>query len=63
LYQYDLVGKNQTAEMIARNKTGNLGTVNPNSELEFSNGNNTMVQINRSADGKSVTRRTYVRLE
>jgi hypothetical protein len=62
LYHYDLVNKNQTAEMLARNKTGNLGTVAPNSELAFSNGN-TMVQMTTSTDGKTVTRRTYTRLE
>jgi len=62
LYQYDLIAKNQSAEIMARNKTGSLGTVQPNSELEFSN-NNTMVQVNRSPDGKSVARRTYTRLE
>jgi hypothetical protein len=63
LYQYDLIAKNQSAEIMARNKTGSLGTVQPNSELEFSNNNNTMVQVNRSPDGKSVARRTYTRLE
>jgi hypothetical protein len=63
LYQYALLGKSETADMVARRKTGNMGTVQPNSELEFSNGNNTMVQVNRSPDGKSVTRRTYIRLE
>jgi hypothetical protein len=54
---------NESADMTARRKTGNMGTVDPNSELVFSNGNNTMVQVNKSADGKSVTRRTYTRLE
>ena len=62
LYQYDLVAKSQTADIVARNQTGNLGTVAPNSELEFQ-GRTTMVQITMSADGKSVTRRTYTRLE
>ena len=62
LYQYDLVAMNQSAEIVARNKTGNLGTVNPNSELRFE-GNNTMIQISKSADGKTESRRTYTRLE
>jgi serine/threonine protein kinase len=35
----------------------------PNSELEFSNNNNTMVQVTKSADGKTMGRRTYTRLE
>jgi hypothetical protein len=63
VYEYPTVAKSQTAEIIARNKTGNLGTVNPNSELTFSNGNNTMVQVARTPDGKTVTTRTYTRLE
>jgi hypothetical protein len=63
LYQYALLGMNESADMTARRKTGNMGTVDPNSELVFSNGNNTMVQVNKSADGKSETRRTYTRLE
>lgn len=63
LYQYPLVAKSQGADIIERNKTGNLGTVPPNSELVFSNGNNTMVRVIKSADGKSETRRTYTRLE
>jgi hypothetical protein len=63
LYQYDLIAKNQTADILSRQKSGNLGTVDPNSDLEFSNNNNTMVQISRSADGKTISRRTYVRLE
>ena len=54
---------NQNADILARNKSGNLGTTDPNSVLEFSNDNNTMVQIAKSADGKSVTTRTYTRLE
>jgi hypothetical protein len=63
LYQYLLLAKNQSADIIERHKTGNMGTVAPNSELVFSNENNTMVQIVKSADGKTVTRRTYTRLE
>lgn len=63
LYQYALMGINEDADMGVRIRTGNLGTVAPNSELAFSNGNNTMVQTARSADGKSETRRTYTRLE
>ncbi len=63
LYQYALVAKGQSADIITRNQTGNLGTVAPNSELVFSNGNNTMVRIVKSADGKTETRRTYTRLE
>jgi hypothetical protein len=63
LFQYPLVAKNQSADILDRNRTRMLGTVNPNSELQFTNGNNTMVHIARSADGKTVTRRTYVRLE
>ena len=63
LYQYALMGINEDADMGVRIKTGNLGTVPPNSELVFSNGNNTMVQTAKSADGKSETRRTYTRLE
>jgi hypothetical protein len=56
-------GINEDADMGVRIRTGNLGTVPPNSELVFSNGNNTMVQTAKSADGKSETRRTYTRLE
>jgi hypothetical protein len=63
LYQYALLGMNEGADMTARRTTGNMGTVAPNSELVFSNGNNTMVQVNKSADGKSETRRTYTRFE
>ena len=63
LSQYGFVAKNQSADIIERNKTRNLGKVDPNSELVFSNGNNTMVQINKAADGKSEARRTYTRLE
>ena len=63
LYQYPLMGINEGEDMAARIQTGNLGTVAPNSELAFSNGNNTMVHTSRSADGKSETRRTYTRLE
>jgi hypothetical protein len=63
LYQYGFVAKNQGADIIERNKTGNLGKIDPNSELVFSNGNNTMVQIAKSPDGKSEMRRTYTRLE
>jgi hypothetical protein len=63
LYRYPLVAKNQGADIIERNKTGNLGNPALNAELVFSNGNNTMVRITRSADGKSETRQTYTRLE
>lgn len=63
LYRYPLIAKNQSADIIERNKTGNLGTVLPNSEISFSNGNKTMVQLARSADGKTETRRTFMRLE
>jgi hypothetical protein len=57
------MGINEDADMGVRIRTGNLGTVPPNSELVFSNGNNTMEQTAKSADGKSETRRTYTRLE
>ncbi len=63
LYQYALMAINEGADMGVRIQTGNLGTVAPNSELTFSNNNNTMVQTAKSADGKSETRRTYTRLE
>jgi hypothetical protein len=63
LFQYALIAKSQSADIIERSKTGTLGTAPPNSELVFSNGNNTMVRIVKSADGKSETRRTYTRLE
>ncbi|HVH28753.1 MAG TPA: hypothetical protein VM818_18445 [Vicinamibacterales bacterium] len=63
LYQYAFMAINEGADMGVRIQTGNLGTVPPNSELTFSNNNNTMVQTAKSADGKSETRRTYTRLE
>ena len=61
-YQYPLVSKNHTAAIISRNQTGELGTIAPNSEIKFE-GTDTMVQIATSPDGKTVTRRTYKRLE
>ncbi len=61
-YQYPLVSKNQSAAIVSRNQTGNMGTSTPNSEIKFE-GSNTMVQIATSPDGKTVTRRTYTRLE
>jgi hypothetical protein len=39
-----------------------IGSPTSTSELKFE-GNNTMVQITKSTDGKSETRRTYTRLE
>ena len=61
-YQYPLISKNQSAAIILRNQTGNMGTIAPNSEIKFE-GNDTIVQIAKSADRKTETRRTYRRLE
>jgi hypothetical protein len=63
LSRYPIIAKNQSAEIIERYKTGKLGIALATLEVAFSNGNNTMVHTQKSADGKSLTTRTYTRLE
>jgi hypothetical protein len=63
LYRYPYLAKNQSGDIIERNKSGNLGTGVATGDVTFSNNNNTFVLAIKSADGKSETRRTFTRLE
>ena len=60
VFQYPVVAKDQTDFTANPVSTGTAGIVG--AELKFE-GDNTMVQIGTSADGQTITRRTYTRLE
>jgi hypothetical protein len=61
LYQYVLVGKNESAESEANNKS-DMAIPGPTHEVQFE-GNNTMIQIQKSSDGKSEALLIFRRLE